>query len=168
MLGKTSVSAIRALLLLAQQDSSERWTPRRIAEELGESPTYMAKIVRHMVKSAILEAEKGAKGGVRFARRIEEVTLLSVVESCQGTIVGDFCRSARPSHTYCSFHVAALELHMAVTGVLERWTVARLLEKTHAAGGRTDGVPCLMGAEPSATESGKGGRMRLTQLGGRA
>ncbi|MBI4890642.1 MAG: Rrf2 family transcriptional regulator, partial [Acidobacteria bacterium] len=129
MLGKTSISAIRALLLLAQGRGGARWTPRRIAAELGESPTYMAKIVRQLVKTNILEAEKGAKGGVWFARRAEEVTLLAVVESCQGTIVGDFCRSERAEESWCGFHVAAAELHGAVTGVLARWTVARLLER---------------------------------------
>ena len=156
-------------MLLAQRGGSELWPPRRIAEELGESPTYMAKVVRHMVKSRILEAEKGAKGGVRLARRPEEITLLSVVEACQGTLVGDYCRSSRPSRTYCSFHIAALELHAAITGVLERWTLAGLLERTHAIGAEGDGVPCLIRLAPVDGEAeGAHPGAHLTQLGGRA
>lgn len=158
MLGKTSLSAIRALLLLAQKGGQEPWSPRRIAAQLGESPTYMAKVLRHMVKHRILEAERGSKGGVRLSRPAANITLLAIVEACQGAIVGDFCGSARPDHAVCSFHVAALELHSATTGVLERWTLARLLEnplpRTHG-----DGIPCLM--EPAAPLP------QLTQLGGR-
>ncbi|MBI4890643.1 MAG: Rrf2 family transcriptional regulator [Acidobacteria bacterium] len=144
MLGKTSLSAIRALLLLGQKGADENWSPRRVAEELGESPTYMAKIFRQLVKAGILEAERGAKGGVRLARPKEEITLLDVVQACQGIIVGSYCRSSRPRSADCNFHLAALELHEAVGRVLERWTLAALLEKTHAGGPREDGVPCLM------------------------
>ncbi|MBI4890656.1 MAG: Rrf2 family transcriptional regulator [Acidobacteria bacterium] len=144
MLGKTSLSAIRALLLLGQKGADEYWSPRRVAEELGESPTYMAKIFRQMVKAGILAAERGAKGGVRLARPKEEITLLDVVQACQGIIVGSYCRSSRPRSAYCNFHLAALELHEAIGGVLERWTLAALLEKTHAGGRGEAGAPCLM------------------------
>ncbi|HBY59350.1 MAG TPA: hypothetical protein DEH78_05980 [Solibacterales bacterium] len=142
MLGKTSLSAIRALLLLGQQQRGVCLSPRRLAEVLDESPTYLAKVVRHMVKAGILEAEKGVKGGVRLRRAPEEITLLAVVEACQGAIIGDFCASARPPSKFCNFHRAALELHEAITAVLERWTVAELLKKPGAA----SGVTCLMGA----------------------
>lgn len=147
MLGKTSISAIRALLLLAQKGGDEYWPPRRIAEDLGESPTYMAKVVRHMVKSGILEAERGAKGGVRLIRQPKEITVLSIVEACQGAIAGSYCKSSRPQHSFCNFHLAALELREAITGVLRRWTLAALLEKTHADSTRGDRVQCLMKGE---------------------
>lgn len=168
MLGKTSLSAIRALLLLAQKDPGEPWPPRRIACELGESPTYMAKVVRHMVKCRILEAEKGSKGGVRLALRPDEITLLAVVEACQGTIAGDYCRSHAPAKEYCSFHLAALELQMAITGVLGHWTLAGLLERTHGAGGAGAGTTCLIGLWPERSAGERSAQDGLTQLGGRS
>lgn len=143
MLGKTSISAIRTLLLLAQQDGSRCHSPRKLAEVLGESPTYLAKVVRHLVKRGILEAERGVKGGVRLTLDPVEISLLSVVEACQGEIVGDFCKSTRQEHNLCNFHRAASELHTAIVGVLSRWTLADLLENP-CAGGETE-VPCLMG-----------------------
>ena len=145
MLGKTSVSAIRTLLLLAQQDSSVCWSPRRLAETLGESPTYLAKVVRHMVKAGILEAEKGVKGGVRLRLAPSQVTLLAIVEACQGTIPANYCQSAHPSSSHCSFHRATLELHTAITGVLGRWTLTDLLGQPTASGEMTGGVTCVIG-----------------------
>lgn len=126
MLGKTSLSAVRSLLLLAGQDIQKPWSPRRIADELGESPTYLAKVLRHLVRAGILESERGVKGGVSLTRRPREITLLAVVEACQGTIVGDHC-CATGQGAPCGFHKAALELHLAITGVLQRWTLADLL-----------------------------------------
>ena len=144
MIGKTTLSALRTLLLLAQQDRTLCWSPRRLAESLGESPTYLAKVVRHLVRSGILEAEKGVKGGVRLAQNPNDITLLRIVEACQGTIVGDYCRSSPPGAAFCSFHQAALELHDAITGVLGRWTLSQLLERTAVSGAPVRGITCLM------------------------
>ncbi|MBL8236711.1 MAG: Rrf2 family transcriptional regulator [Bryobacterales bacterium] len=145
MVNKTSISAVRALLFLAQQDASYCASPRRLAESLDESPTYLAKVVRHLVRSGILEAEKGVKGGVRLIRKPADITLLAIVESCQGVVVGDFCRGKRPEPAICSFHRAALELHNAITSVLGRWTLGQLLEKPGASGSPSAGIPCLIG-----------------------
>ncbi len=144
MLGKTSLSAIRTLLFLAQEPPGPCWSPRRLAEHLQESPTYLAKVVRHLVKAGILEAEKGVKGGVRLLLPPGEITLLAVVEACQGTMVGDFCKADHSHTQQCSFHRAARELHEATTGVLVRWTLADLLRKPEARGRGITGDGCLM------------------------
>ncbi|MCC6586553.1 MAG: Rrf2 family transcriptional regulator [Bryobacterales bacterium] len=144
MLAKTSLTAVRALLELGLQRPGTCLSPRRLAESLGESPTYMAKVVRHMVKAGILEAEKGVKGGVRLLLAPEAITLQAVVEACHGAIIGNFCKSTRPMAASCSFHRATLELHVAVTGVLSRWTLADLLKTPAAVDHPEYGPPCLM------------------------
>jgi Rrf2 family protein len=157
MLGKTSLSAIRALLFLAQQDGAGWWSPRRLAAALGESPTYLAKVLRHLVKAGILDVARGVRGGVRLGRHPRQVTLLEVVEACQGAIVGDYCRSDRALSEMCGFHRAALELHGAIERVLARWTLERLLEKPEAGPGRKGILPCLM-AGVAVAACGEAGR----------
>jgi Rrf2 family protein len=168
MLGKTSLSAIRSLLYLAQQDAGACLSPRHLAEVLGESPTYLAKVLRHLVKAGILRAEKGVKGGVRLVTDPQSVTLLAIVEACQGTIVGNYCASVRPEPMQCSFHRAALELHHAITGVLARWSLADLLVNPHVAPDGNAQIPCLMAqgmhAAPKKVLAATGGG--FTQLGG--
>lgn len=133
---------------------------------LGESPTYLAKVVRHLVKSGILEAEKGAKGGVRLHRAATEITLLHVVEACQGTIIGDYCRSSNSDAAYCNYHRATLELHNAIAEVLSRWTLARLVEKPYSFGVMPGGHTCFMAAginAPAAT--GQSVPIMVTKVG---
>ncbi len=144
MVNRSSISAVRALIWLARQDRRVCWSPRRLAEALGESPSYLAKVLRRLVRQGILEVERGARGGVRLACGPDEITLLAVVEACQGKIMGHYCRSTRPDRDVCNFHRAARELHEAVCGVLGRWTIARLLEKPQASGSAGTGIPCLM------------------------
>lgn len=134
---------------------------------LGESPTYLAKVTRHLVKSGILEAEKGVKGGVRLARQPAQITLLDIVESCQGTIVGDYCRSSRPDPGVCNFHRAAVELHQAITAVLGSWTLAQLLEQPCAVPPTEGGFTCLMAHGPYAAPAARDrAASPFPQLGG--
>ena len=128
MLSKTTISALRALIYLARQGDRSCMSPRRIAEALDESPTYLAKSLRHLVKKGILRAEKGVHCGVRLGKQPTDVTLLSIVEACQGAIVSEFWQPSRQSPSYCGFRRATLDLHDAITGVLSRWTLARFLE----------------------------------------
>jgi len=153
MIGKTTLSALRTLLLLARQETAACWSPRRLAESLGESPTYLAKVVRHLVKRGILEAEKGVKGGVRLARNPANVSLLDIMEACQGTILGDHCRSTLPDSGVCNFHRAAVELHDSITNVLERWTLAELMRPPCATGGGI-GLDCLIARGQHGTAKG--------------
>ena len=143
MISKTTLTAIRALIFVAHNAEAGTLPPRRIAEALGESPTYMAKVTRALVKAGILRTSKGVKGGVWLGRPAKEVTLREIFEACQGTIVGAYCDPDCDPAGICSFHRAAAELQRAIIGVLERWTLAQLLKKPEGESGRK-GVPCVM------------------------
>ncbi len=143
MLSGTSLSALRTLIYLGQH-APVVVSPRRIAEELGESPTYLSKVTTQLVKAGVLRAEKGVKGGVQLALPATQVTMLAIVEACQGAIVGGYCRSAcRPSEV-CAFHKAALQLETAISETLRRWTLAELLKKPSRAEILADGFSCVM------------------------
>ena len=149
MLTKTTVSALRALIYLARRQDQACLSPRRIAQALDESPTYLAKSLRHLVKTGILRAEKGVHGGVRLGRQPANVTLLAIVEACQGAIVGDFCQASWPSCSSCGFHHAALDLHEAITGALSRWTLDQFIA-VPSGGEVVQGANCLMRLGPTS------------------
>ena len=144
MISKTTITAIRTLLYLSGRSQEGAISPRRVATALGESPSYLSKITRELVKVGILRAEKGVKGGVHLARPPSEISLLAVVEACQGPLLRNYCQSASEPASWCSWHHAAAELHFAVEGVLSRWNLERLLEKPFAPGGRCASEPCVM------------------------
>ena len=127
MLTKTTLSGMRAVTLLGLNAQAQPLSPRAMAEALGESPSYLAKVLRHLVRAGILKAHRGPNGGVSLNRPPESVTLLAVVEACQGVILGDFCQGEVEPSLTCAFHQAGMELHQAVVGVLSRWTLADLI-----------------------------------------
>ena len=145
MINKTTLLAIRALIHIGRQQGKAVRSPRQIAAVLDESPTYLAKVTRLLVKAGILRAEKGAHGGVYLGRTPSEVLLLEVVEACQGVIVGDYCRPGCDKRMTCSYHAAAEELRAAIVGVLSQWTLAKLMERPSSPKlAQLTGLSCLM------------------------
>jgi Rrf2 family protein len=148
MINKTSLLATRALLCLAKDRQGVAISPRSIAVELGESQAYMAKVLRSLVKAGILRAERGSKGGVLLNRRSSEITLLDIVEACQGTIVASYCEGIDDLRTACAFHRAAVELRQAIVTVLSRWNLEQLAKSPGPAKSLPGGKQCLMTAFP--------------------
>lgn len=144
MLTKTTITAIRTLIHIGLHADGRSLSVRRIAEHLGESPTYLAKVARDLVKAGILKAHQGVAGGLVLNRAPEAVTLLAIVEACQGTILAEFCQETRTLDGVCAFHVAAAELHKATVQSLSRWTLERLMEQPAPIGPAASDIPCLL------------------------
>jgi Rrf2 family nitric oxide-sensitive transcriptional repressor len=151
MLTKTTVTAVRTLIHLGLHAGGGSLPIRRIAERLGESPTYLAKVARCLVKAGILKARHGVMGGIRLHRPPKSITLLAITEACQGAILAEFCQETRTLDGVCAFHEAAAELHKAVVRSLSRWTLEQLLDRPAPSGHAAAGIPCLL--QPPASES---------------
>ncbi len=159
MLTKTTHSAIRALIHLALLNTEEPVSPRRIAEQLGASPTYMAKVMRLLVRANILHAHRGALGGVTLSRHPSLISLQSIVEACQGPILGDFCQETDRQELVCAFHRAVLELHQSIIGAMSRWTLADLASKPEPSADLPLTADCRMaGIVPQFKKIGKNRR----------
>ncbi|MCU0874848.1 MAG: Rrf2 family transcriptional regulator [Pirellulaceae bacterium] len=151
MLTKTSRSAIRLLTYLGQLGSSEPLSPRTLAERLGESPTYLAKVAGHLVRAGILQSQRGVAGGMILSRSPDTITLLAIVEACQGAILADFCDETPDLAKTCALHQACAELHDSIVGVLSRWTLAQFIQKPRPTGMVDKRIPCWLEPTPRLT-----------------
>jgi Rrf2 family protein len=145
MLTQTTEIAIRALLHIAQLGEGQLVSAQAVAERIGSSPTYMVKTLGHLIRAGILRSHRGTQGGVTIDRAHDGITLLEIVEACQGKILGDFCQneSVRLSGV-CAYHRAMLELHEAIIGTLSRWTLADLLKRPQGISGGLPVETCKM------------------------
>lgn len=141
MLTATTELAIRALVLLGLSGEQKPIPPRRLAETLACSPTYLSKTLGHLVRAGILRSVRGARGGVVIARDPNRITLLEIVEGCQGTVLGDYCHGVRDDEVAlsCRYHRVMAELHEHVVRTLSNCTLAELLACP---------VPTLGGSNP--------------------
>jgi Rrf2 family transcriptional regulator, cysteine metabolism repressor len=144
MLSQTTVLSIRALMFLGFRGGDGPISPRPMAEELQCSPTYLVKTLRMLTKAGILRSVRGSRGGVMLAREPAQITLLQIVESCQGLISGSFCQPTEHSGPTCAFHQAMQEIHEATLGILGRWTLADLMAKPLPDTPEIDPTGCTM------------------------
>jgi Rrf2 family protein len=77
-LHKASLLAIYAALELARAPEGQLSTAD-IARKYGISSHHLAKVLRHMVRSGLVQAVRGVGGGYRFAGNPGRVTLLDVI-----------------------------------------------------------------------------------------
>jgi Rrf2 family protein len=139
---QTSELAIQVLFYLASQPGTEPVPPTAIAEQIGASPSYAAKVCNSLARAGILRTTRGAKGGVRLAADPQELSLLSIVEAVQGKVLANYCSEGYSLKHVCNWHRAMDELHKATTGILAKWTLGELLRCPHPTGSLGSDTHC--------------------------
>jgi len=128
LLTHTTGLALNALLYLARHPAGYLGNPGEIAGALQVAPAYTAKVLRQLARRGLVKSRRGANGGFELARSPNDMTLMEIVEVCQGELAGNYCPMARKlKEPGCGFHRAMMELEEATSGVLKRWTLAKLL-----------------------------------------
>ncbi|MBI3565382.1 MAG: Rrf2 family transcriptional regulator, partial [Elusimicrobia bacterium] len=57
----------------------------------GIPKAFLSKILQQCARAGIIRAKKGAAGGVSLARAPRDITLLSIIEACEGSYARDAC-----------------------------------------------------------------------------
>lgn len=78
-LHKASLFALYSVLELAR-DPEQQLSATDIADKYGISTHHLAKVLRTLVRSGLVQAVRGAGGGYRFSGTVNRTTLLDVIE----------------------------------------------------------------------------------------
>jgi Rrf2 family protein len=117
-------AAIHALALAASGDG--RVTASRCAQELGVSPSYLAKVLQALVHASLLASTRGAAGGFELARDPAELTCLEVLEAVDGPLPAREClfsESVCP-RGQCALKAMCEKVAKAALTALETTTIA--------------------------------------------
>lgn len=124
--------AVRAVLHVAQLTEDERLATSVIAEEENIPLPFLAKIVSQLSVKGILDAMRGASGGVRLARDPEDISLLEVIEAIDGEISLNRCvlnPDACPTSAYCPVREVWCDAQKDLVARLKSTTFAHLLTR---------------------------------------
>ena len=103
--------ALRALAILPEDGSY--CLAQGLAKELDLPGPYLAKILQGLVQAGILESVRGPKGGYRFAKHSNGITVGEVVEALEGPDALDGCAMGFPAcgpGNPCPLHLAWSEV----------------------------------------------------------
>lgn len=98
--------AIRAVMRVAQ--SKEPILIREIAEQEAISKSFLSKLVQSLAHEGLLEARRGMHGGVQLARPKEDISILEIIEVCEGPLRSPACllnhTERCPRSSQCPIH----------------------------------------------------------------
>ena len=88
---KAADYAIRAMIHLACLPEGAVALRGDVARAYGIPSSFMAKILRQLVRAGLLQSSRGVHGGFALARATSEITLLDVVEAIEGPLALTGC-----------------------------------------------------------------------------
>ncbi|MGI5327119.1 RrF2 family transcriptional regulator [Actinomadura nitritigenes] len=86
---------LHCVATLAQLDPGATASAAQLAQYYDLPVPYLAKQLQTLVKSGVLAATTGPRGGFRLARPASEITLLRIVEAVDGASSPYECREIR-------------------------------------------------------------------------
>ncbi|MGC8738329.1 MAG: RrF2 family transcriptional regulator [Candidatus Hydrogenedens sp.] len=129
MFSNTTITAIQALTFIALHKEKKTISHLELTKHIHISTSYLSKIMTLLTKSRILNAHRGPSGGFSLNLPPEQITLLEIVEACEGKILGDYCKDIDDMEHVCAFHKAMYEVRLALTATLRKWTLDKIIQK---------------------------------------
>jgi Rrf2 family protein len=108
---------------------------------------FLEQILQLLKEEGLVESQRGKYGGYRLARAAGEVVIGQVVRLIDGPLAPISCVSQTayekcscPDETHCGLRMLMLDVRNAITGILDRYSLADVVEVTLRKM-RRDGVP---------------------------
>ena len=147
MISKTARNALRAVLCIAERETSGPVSAPALARELDLPQNYLSKTMHRLVKDGVLAASRGPGGGYLLAAPAAGIALGRVVEAIDPEGPERRCLLGRPECSQadpCAVHSRWCDLREAVDRFFAETTVADLLR---SAPPRPPGAPSIPRSE---------------------
>ncbi len=138
-LSKKGEYALRALIDLgiAREVGRELVQVTELADKEIIPIKFLEQIMQELKAAGIISAQRGKFGGYRLARPASEITIGSVVRFIDGPLAPIGCVShtayekcSCPDEDHCGLRMLMLDVRNAIAGILDRYTLADVVEVT--------------------------------------
>lgn len=121
---------VRAMLHIGSLPDGAVALKDDVAQAQCIPPSFMAKILRRLVKAGVLRSARGVNGGFGLARPAAEISLLDIVEGIEGPIQLTDCapdpENCTLSHD-CPVSTVWLAVQLQMSALLRETTLEALL-----------------------------------------
>lgn len=83
MISQTVEYALRAAIVVADNNEDNALTSQEIAEKSNVPPAYLSKVLQQLVKSAIMESQRGLNGGYVLTKSPREISMYDVMHAVE-------------------------------------------------------------------------------------
>ncbi|MBB5325874.1 Rrf2 family nitric oxide-sensitive transcriptional repressor [Anoxybacillus tepidamans] len=128
--------ALRVLLFLGSLEPGEKTNIKEISRAFSISENHLSKIVYELGKQGFIETIRGRNGGIRLAKKPEDIQIGTVVRQTEDNLSLVECFAAHGNHCIitpvCGLKHVLHEALEAFLRVLDSYTLADLLaNKNH-------------------------------------
>ena len=157
-LSKKGEYALRSLINLGIAAEVERSLVQvaELADHEQLPVKFLEQIMQALKEAGLVESERGKFGGYRLAKPAKKITIGEVVRLIDGPLapIGCVSQSAYekctcPDEAHCGLRMLMLDVRNAIAGILDRYTLADVVEVTLRKL-RRDGVPFPFSPEADA------------------
>ncbi len=160
-LSKKGEYALRALIDLgiAAEVGRELVQVSELSEKQQIPIKFLEQIMLQLKEAGLIESQRGKFGGYRLARPARKIPIGDVVRYIDGPLAPIGCVSQTayekcscPDEEHCGLRMLMLDVRNAIAGILDRYTVADVVDVTTRKMKR-DGIPLPFSTDraPAAT-----------------
>ncbi|HYC72032.1 MAG TPA: Rrf2 family transcriptional regulator [Opitutaceae bacterium] len=162
-LSKRGEYALRALINLGIAAKVGRRLVRvtELARAEDLPVKFLEQVIQQMREAGYVESERGKHGGYRLAKPADQILIGQVVRLIDGPLAPIGCVSQTaympcncPDEAHCGLRMLMLDVRNAIAAILDRYSLADVVEVTTRKMVR-DGIPLpFSGADPAAAAVG--------------
>lgn len=148
--GEYAIAALARLALKSDVSGRGATSVRTLAREQEIPKSFLSKILARYAKAGIVQSKKGPDGGVALARPPQEISLLAVIEACEGSYGREFCvfyPTRRCDGPGCEVYCPLREREERVRSELDRVTLAEMARALRTHPRAKDGGAGVRGGE---------------------
>ncbi|HIQ05071.1 MAG TPA: Rrf2 family transcriptional regulator, partial [Anaerolineae bacterium] len=104
-----------------------------VAKRQGVPLPFLTKIAADLARAGLLEASRGAGGGISLRRPPQDISMLDVLEALEGPVTLNRCVSTPdfcPHTDYCGLHEVWAEAQADLINRLRDTSFAQLAQRT--------------------------------------
>jgi len=128
VISQTAEYALRAVIVLGSHPDRPL-TAQQIAVRTRVPAGYLCKVLQALGRAGLVEAQRGLGGGYVMSRRLEELSILDVINAVDPLKRIDRCPLGMPAHErrLCSLHEQLDQGIALVESLFGQTTIAQLL-----------------------------------------
>lgn len=83
--------ALHTMYYITSSDDTKLINTKDISDSLHVSEAHLRKVVQRLVKAGFLETFRGPRGGIKLAKKPEDINLMSIYEAIEAPMVLSNC-----------------------------------------------------------------------------
>jgi Rrf2 family protein len=126
--------ALKVMAYFASQEKNKIYMRNELSEICKIPDSFLGKILQALAKNELLVSERGKKGGFKFVKNPEDITIYDIITAVEGEVTineclidSEFCHILNS----CNIHSVLNQIRNSFISELKKYTLSDII-KVHS------------------------------------